>query len=310
MRRGRVRRNRPLGVQAAARRCRQRRASLRPAARSLELRPDRAVVPPARDPGDGGTGGAGGAHRGDLRLDPATVGLRARVRALSQRAARRAPRGRGPGDRRGRPPACGDRRARGGSAARLRADPPGATRHRRLRLLARRRARAARRGGARRRRDHGGHLQPRRTRRRRTSSPRRRGSQGSTSPTSCPSRSRACAGCRTRADARRSSSRRSGRPAGTARSTSRSSPRPTPSGRSRPTRPHARRTNPFLVWTTAYGTLCKRLRTAWTSMPQPSRWRRSTRSGTTTIRRAARNGSSCSRVAPGSSAAARSSRRR
>ena len=58
-----------------------------------ELRPDRAVVPAARDPRHGRAARPGRAARRNLRLDQAAGGVRPRVRSLSHRAAGRAHRG-------------------------------------------------------------------------------------------------------------------------------------------------------------------------------------------------------------------------
>ena len=233
VRRGGVRRDRPLGVQAARGRRRERRALARRRALGVELHSHRPVVPPARDPGDGRPRRSRGARRGDLRVDPTPGGLRPGVRALPERTARRPRRGRGTRDRRRRPAAGGaappETRASGSASSRsIRRSATSAG----FVTLARRRARAARRGGRRRRRDHGGHVQPRpradrRPRTRRPAAhgpPRRRRAR----PSRCP----ACVPCPSPRAARRRSSPRSAQPAGTARSTSRSSRRPTRSGRS------------------------------------------------------------------------------
>ena len=90
LRRGGLRRDRALGDQAAGRRRREPRPARRARPRRLELHPDRAVVPAARDPGHGGPGRPRGAARGDLRVDRAARRIRAGVRACPERPGGRA----------------------------------------------------------------------------------------------------------------------------------------------------------------------------------------------------------------------------
>ena len=90
VRRRRLRRDRDLGVQAAAATTRRTCALLaraRPARRGLRARGP--VGAPARDPRDGGPVGRRGAHRGARGIGAAVRRLRARVRRLPRRPARR-----------------------------------------------------------------------------------------------------------------------------------------------------------------------------------------------------------------------------
>ena len=123
LRRGRVRRDRDLGVQAAGRRRREPSRSCATRAGRHQLRADGAVGPPARHPGHGGAAGPGGADRGDVRVHAPPCRVRARVRPLPDRAAGRRVPSRMRDDRRRRPPPGRRRRARSGRDARLRAGP-------------------------------------------------------------------------------------------------------------------------------------------------------------------------------------------
>ena len=124
LRRRRVRRDRDLGVQAAARRRGEPGAARRARPRRLGVRARGPVGVAARDRRHGRPFGRRRAHRGARGIGAAVRRLRPRVRRLPRRPARRPHARGGNGSARRRTAAPRRRRARGGNLGRLRAGAP------------------------------------------------------------------------------------------------------------------------------------------------------------------------------------------